>query len=219
MPFSSIAKMGKTRKRVDVLKETPGMQDRKTVQNIVLEVIKERRTIRKYRNQDISDSEVNKILEAGRYAPSAGNQQPWEIIVIKNYDRKQKIVQACFDQAWIAEAPVIIVVAINILLSTSKYKHRGEKLYGIQGTSAAIENMLIAAESLGIGSAWIGGFSEQAISIITACPDYVRPCAVITFGYPDEEAVMPPRQELREFVHKEKFGIRECEKERNEHIY
>jgi len=222
MPFSSIAKMGKSKRRidsVDVLKETPGKQDRKMVQNIVLEVIKERRTVRKYRTQDVSDSDLNKILEAARYAPSAGNQQPWEFVVIRNHLNKERIAHACFDQMWIAEAPVVIVVATNILLSTSKYKDRGEKLYGVQGTAAAIENMLIAAESLGIGSAWVGSFSERAVSVLTACPDYARPCAVLTFGYSDEVSVMPPRQELKEFVHKEHFGKLEIKKEHNHEIY
>ncbi|MBU3896573.1 MAG: nitroreductase family protein [Nanoarchaeota archaeon] len=219
MPFSSIAKMGKSRKRVDVLKETPGMQDRRMVQNTVLEVIKERRTVRKYRKQNISDSDLNKILEAARYAPSAGNQQPWEFVVIRDELNKKRISYACFDQAWIAEAPVIIVVATNTILSTSKYGHRGDKLYGVQATAAAIENMLIAAESLGIASAWIGAFSERAVSILTACPEHVRPCAVLTFGHSDEKPIVPSRQELKEFVHQEHFGKVEVKDDRNHEIF
>ena len=66
--------------------------------------------------------------------------------------------------------------------------------------------MLLTAESLGLGTCWIGAFSEVMASRILECPDYVRPCAIITLGYPDEVTYTPPRQSMNEFVHVEKFG-------------
>lgn len=219
MPFKTVAKLGKSINRRDVLKRVPGVQTRKCVENIVLEVIKQRRTVRNFKSKDISKDDILKILEAGRYAPSAGNQQPWEFVVVRNRANREKIAHACYDQKWIAEAPVIIVVSVNNILAGSKYELRGEKLYGIQGAAAAIENMLLAAESLGIKSAWIGSFSEGAIALITQCPNYVRPCAVLCFGYSDEETITPPRQNLIEFVHEEVFGNIERERDREHEMF
>jgi len=203
MPFDSIAKLGKKR---DVLKDVPGIQTREEVKDIVLEVIRDRRTIRDFQSRQISDDILIKIIDCARYAPSAGNQQPWEFIVIKNPDSKKKLQISCFNQESVMTAPVLVVVAINMKLATSKYKERGEKLYGVQSVAAAIQNMLLAAESLGIGGAWIGAFSEKAVSVLTECPEYIRPCAILAFGYPAEEPPMPPRQPLKEFLHFERFG-------------
>lgn len=219
MPFRSIARMGKTLKRKDVLKDVSGRQSRKMVEDIVLDVIKNRRTVRQFNSKDVTNSDLIRILEAGRYAPSAGNQQPWEFIVIRNKAMKEKVAHACFDQMWIAQVPVIVIVCVNMILATSKFKERGEKLYSVQGVAAAVENMLIAAESLGISSAWVGAFSERAVSILTQCPDYVRPCTIIALGYSSEQTPVPPRQDLKEFTHNEYFGNLEIEKERNEEIY
>ncbi len=203
MPFSSIAKLGR---RKDVLKDVPGIQTREEVKDITLDIIKKRRTVREFQKTRISDQNLIKILDAGRYAPSAGNNQPWEFIIIKNSESKKALCNVCYDQEFILDAPVAIVVGMNVYLSASKYRERGEKLYGIQGVSAAIENMLIAAESLGIASCWIGSFSEQAVAIMTNCPDYVRPVAIILFGYPAEDPPEPHRHKLVDIMHYEKFG-------------
>jgi len=223
MPFKTLARMGKSARKIevprDVLKNVPGRQTRKMVEDIVLDVIKNRRTVRQFNSKDVTNSDLLNILNSGRYAPSAGNQQPWEFIVIRSKPMKEKIAHACYDQMWLTQAPIILIVCTNMILATSKFKDRGERLYSVQGVAAAIENMLIAAESLGISSAWIGGFSERAISILTQCPDYIRPCAVLAFGYAAEQPPVPPRQELKEYTHSEYFGNLEIEKERNEEIY
>ncbi|MBU3904886.1 MAG: nitroreductase family protein [Nanoarchaeota archaeon] len=209
MPFDAIAKLGRSRKgiiRKDVLKDVPGIQTRQEVKDIVLDVIKDRRTVREFQKTAIPDNVLIKILDAGRYAPSAGNQQPWEFIVIKNSETKKMLCTACFNQEFIADPPVVVVVGMNVHVSSSKYHERGEKLYGIQAVSAAIQNMLLAAEALGIGSCWVGSFSEQAVATITQCPNYVRPAAIVLFGYPAEDPPAPHRQPLIDIMHYEKFG-------------
>lgn len=203
MPFDAIAKLGKRR---DVLKGVPGIQTREQVRDIVLDVIKERRTIRKFENTPVSDDILINIIDSARYAPSAGNQQPWEIIVVKNPDSKKRLQTACFNQECVMTAPVLIVLAINMKLARSKYENRGEQLYGIQAVAAAAQNMLLSAEALGLGTAWMGAFSEKSVAILTQCPEYIRPCAVIALGYPAEKPLIPPRQPLKEFLHFEKFG-------------
>jgi len=202
MPFKRISKFGKG----DVLKGVPGVQKRKDVSDVVYNVIKERASCRKYQNKDISDSLILKLLEAAGTAPSAGNHQPWEFIVIKDRDMRRNLTEAAYNQEWMLTAPVFIIACINMRLAGAVYGERGLRLYGIQDVAAAIENLLITAESFGLGSCWVGAFSERQAALLTQCPHEVRPCAIITLGYRAEEPKKPLRQSLEEYIHKEVFG-------------
>lgn len=208
MPFKAIKKFGKKKKKktVDVLKDVHGMQTREEVSDIVFSIIKNRRMIRRYLNKDVSQILIKQLLEAARYAPSAGNHQPWEFIVVRDKKTQKDLVSAAFNQEWMLEAPVFIVACINMRLAGAVYGERGLKLYGIQDVAAAIENMLLAATSLGLGVCWVGAFSEYEVSMIMRCPDYVRPCAIITVGWPAERPKERELQPLEEIAHKEFFG-------------
>ncbi len=170
-----------------------------------LGIIEGRRSVRKYIERPVSDELIEKIIRAGTYAPSAGNRQPWEFIVVTRHDLQEKIAEIC-GQMWMRSAPVFIVVCINMRIASASYGDRGEKLYGIQSTAAAIQNMLLAAESLGLNSCWVGSFSEHEISIIVNSPEYLRPCAVITVGYGAERPKAPERFSLEHVCHKDVFG-------------
>jgi len=91
-------------------------------------------------------------------------------------------------------------------LATAIYGARGEKLYGIQAVAAAIENMLLSAESMGLSTCWVGSFSESKVAIATRCPDYIRPSAIITLGYGAEKPEPPLLQKPEDYVHIEEFG-------------
>ena len=202
MPFKAISKFGKT---TDI--KTPEEEKEEIdISEIVSSVIKKRRSVRKYLKREVEDELLEKILEAARYAPSAGNYQPWEFIIVKSEETKKNLVQAAYNQTWILEAPVFIVVCMNMRLAGAVYGERGLKLYGIQSVTAAIENMLLMAEALGLATCWVGAFSEVLISRILECPDYIRPCAIITLGYPGEEPRTLHRQSINEFTHIERFG-------------
>jgi len=201
MPFDIIKDFGKGKKEINY--QEPIQPE---LYEILSSIIKKRRSVRKYLKKEVSDELIEKIIEAARFAPSAGNYQPWEFIVVKNQETKKDLVEAAFNQNWMLEAPVFIVACINMRLAAAVYGERGAKLYGIQSVAAAIENMLLTAEALELGSCWVGAFSEVIVSRILECPNYVRPCAIITIGYPAEEPKMPPRQSIQEFTHIEKFG-------------
>lgn len=172
----------------------------------VSSIIKNRRSVRRYSKKDVSNDLIMRILESAGYAPSAGNHQPWEFIVVKDSKTKKDLVEASYNQDWMLEAPIFIVACTNNRLAGAVYGERGLRLYGIQAVAAAIENILLTARSLGLGSCWVGAFSEIRAAAILQCPDYVRPCAIITIGYPTEEPSMPPRQSIDEYVHIEVFG-------------
>jgi len=120
----------------------------------VFEAIKGRRSVRAFTNEPVSHEEVMKLIEAARCAPSAGNIQPWEIIIVRDAEMKHGLSAAALDQTFIEEAPVVIVICANQMESSLGYGSRGVNLYCLQDTAAATQNMLLAAYALGlVGSA------------------------------------------------------------------
>ncbi len=202
MPFKTITKLGKTKKKIEIPEEI----EEKRIEESVISIIKTRRSVRRYQKKEVSMDLILKVLEAASYAPSCGNYQPWEFVVVRNPKIKEHLVEACYNQKWMLDAPVFIIAFTNERLAGAIYGQRGLKLYGIQGVAAAIENMLLAAESLGLATCWVGAFSEMVVSRVLKCPDYVRPCAIITLGYSDEKTRVPARHSIQEFVHIENFG-------------
>ncbi len=171
----------------------------------VMEAIFGRRSVRRFRDDPIPDEDLRKILEAATWAPSAGNMQSWEFVVVKDPGRKRELVRAALGQSFIAEAPVVVVVCANENRSASRYGERGRTLYCIQDTAAAIQNMLLAAYSMGYGTCWVGAFDERAVSSVIRAPSGVRPVAIIPIGKPAESPRGPRRMPLERVLHEETF--------------
>lgn len=171
----------------------------------IFEIFKLRRSIRAFTEEDVSDEQIEKILEAARWAPSAGNIQPWEFIVVRRPDIKRDLARAALNQTFIEEAPVVIVACADEIRSGRIYGNRGVNLYCIQDTAAAIENMLLAACALGLGACWVGAFDEEAARKVLRIPRGVRPVAMIPVGYPAEKPSPPRKRPLKEIVHYETF--------------
>ncbi len=171
----------------------------------IIEAIKTRTSVRNYRTTPIPDSLVKEIIEAAIQAPSAGNTQDWEFLVVKNAKTKQELAGAAFNQEFVAKAPLIIVVCSNLDRISDAYGSRGVSLYSIQDTSAAIENLLLAAWSRGLGSCWIGAFNEEKAKDALILPTKVRPLAIITLGYPLSIPTKPRRRDLKDVIHLEKW--------------
>ncbi|MEM3579463.1 MAG: nitroreductase family protein [Candidatus Bathyarchaeia archaeon] len=171
----------------------------------VFEVIKGRRSIRAFRETDVSQETIEKLIEAARWAPSAGNIQPWEFIVIRNPETKRRLAEAALGQFFIEEAPVVIVVCADEERSARGYGARGRTLYCIQDTAAAIQNIHLAAYALGLGTCWVGAFREDEARKILNVPEGVRPVAIIPVGYPAESPQPRGRRSLKQIIHYEKF--------------
>ena len=171
----------------------------------VFEAIKGRRSIRAFTPKEVSEKDVEALLEAARWAPSAGNLQPWEFIVVTKSEIKRKLAAAALDQTFIEEAPVVIIVCANLALSGMGYGSRGVNLYCLQDTAAATQNMLLAANALVLGACWIGAFHEEEVGEVLNIPDDVRPVAIVPVGHPAEKPRAAPRRLTREFVHHETF--------------
>ena len=171
----------------------------------MLEAIKNRRSIRAFKNEDISSETVEKLIDAARWAPSAGNIQPWEFIIVKNSEVKRRLAEAALNQKFVEEAPIVIVVCADESRSFKGYGLRGKSLYCIQDTAAAIQNIHLAACSLGLATCWVGAFKEEDVRKILDVPDGVRPVALVPVGYPAEKPSPPPRRPLSQIIHYEKF--------------
>jgi len=171
----------------------------------VFEAIKERRSIRAYTDEKVSDKDVERLIEAARWAPSAGNSQPWEFVVVKDVEMKRKLSDAALNQTFIEKAPVVIVVCADLNRSSRGYGSRGEHLYSIQDTAAATENILLAAQELGLATCWVGAFHENEVAKAVKAPRNLRPVAIVPVGHPAVRPMVSPRRSVDEIVHYETF--------------
>jgi len=172
----------------------------------VLEAIRSRRSIRSFKSKEVPAETVEKLVDMACFAPSAGNIQPWEFIIVRKSNIKRRLAEAALDQEFVEEAPVVVVVCANEVLSSQGYGNRGENLYCIQDTAAAIQNILLAAFSFGLGTCWIGAFREAEAREILKIPQGIRPVAIIPIGYPNQTPSPRNRRPMRQIVHYEVFG-------------
>lgn len=152
----------------------------------VFDAMRESHSVRSFKPEPIPEPTLTRILEAGCWAPSAGNLQPWYFYVVTNEDLKEKIEDACHEQQQVAGAPVVIVVMADPARSNERYGERGAQLYCLQDTAAATQNMLLAATGLGLDACWVGAFDEVAVQRLVEAPPRLRAIAVVCIGYGDE---------------------------------
>ncbi len=169
----------------------------------LFEAIKKRRSIRKFDStREVTDKQIEKLLEAARWAPSAGNLQSWFFVVIKDQKTKEQIVKAARGQDFIAQASIVIISCVDLKRISSRYGNRGETLYAIQDTSIATQNIWLTATEMGLGAVWIGAFDEKEVSQILNLPSHLRPVALMPIGYPAESPSPPPRRSIKEISRK-----------------
>jgi len=164
--------------------------------NEVLNAIKNRRTIRRFKPDPIDDPKVRMVLEAGRWAPSFSNLQPWRFIVIKEQNLKNELDKAakeCVLHLGINEAPVVILVCVD---------RRIDPLHAIEAGAAATQNMALAAHSLGLGAGWIGVWgteAETAVRKLFQFSETTRVVSLLPIGHADESP-QGNRKPLEEFI-------------------
>ncbi len=127
-------------------------------------VLKNRHCVRSFdANKPVTDEQIEKLIGAAKLAPSAGNCQDWELVVVKEKEKRQQLIEQAisFQQSFVAEAPVVIMVCIDSNKTKDRYGDRGRDLYSIQDTAAATQNLLLAATALGLGACWVGAFEEN----------------------------------------------------------
>lgn len=164
------------------------------------DAIKLRRSIRSFQNSDVSSDVIEHILSLAIEAPSAGNLQPWRIIILSKKEDKKEVAKIAYNQNFITQAPFAIIIAADTKKCMSVYGVRGRDLYSIQDTSALIENILLIATDCGLGTCWVGAFDEKALAEFLDLPDGIRPVAIIPIGYPAENPPNRGRTPLKDIL-------------------
>ncbi|MDQ1262880.1 MAG: hypothetical protein QG575_2061 [Euryarchaeota archaeon] len=155
-----------------------------------LQAIKTRRSIRKFLNKPVSREMLKELLEAAMFAPSAGNEQPWQFIVLDEREFLDKVPNICATASMCRQPPLAILVCGDS--SLEKYPE-----FWVQDCSAAIENLLLAAHSQGLGAVWVGIYPlndrVEAFRRLLGLPVEITPFALVALGYPNEAPAMPNR--------------------------
>jgi nitroreductase len=165
----------------------------------ILEIIKGRRSIRDFKDKEIPEDVIDALTEAIRWAPSAGNLQSRKFYFIFNKDIKRRLAEAALNQSFIARAPLTVVACTDQRI-VFRYGERGVSLYSVQDVSASIENMLLTAYELGLGSVWVGAFMEEEVKEVLKLPGNLRPVAIIPIGYPARIPKPPSRMSKDEAI-------------------
>jgi len=163
-------------------------------------VIEKRRSIRKFQERKIPEEKISEVLGLANLAPSAGNLQARRVAVIKEEKIKNKISQATFGQSFVGKAPLIFVVCADLKASAQKYRERGRELYAIQDATILAAYLQLAITDQGLGSCWIGAFSDQKIKEILSLPKELKPIALLPTGFPAEDPSPSSRKKIRELV-------------------
>lgn len=150
---------------------------------MIIDTIKSRRSVRSFLNTPIPQDTINELIEALRWAPSAGNLQSRKFYFITDEKHRVDLAYAAW-QNFIREAPLVIVGCCDYSIR-KKYGERGINLYSIQDVSASIMNMLLVAHEKGLGSVWIGAFMENSVSDILGLSKDLRPIVIVPVGYPN----------------------------------
>ena len=164
----------------------------------VKEAIEKRRSTRKYKNKSLPLHLVERLLYYANLAPSAGNLQARDFIIVDDESLKEKIAKAAYGQEFLKDAPVLVVFCAN-LKRIAPYGERG-KLYCIQDVAASIQNFLLAALDEDLATCWVGAFDEERVKKLLGIPPWIKPIAIVTLGYGDEEAYSS-RMDIKELIH------------------
>ncbi len=164
-------------------------------QDVVMKTIRERRSIRRFKDKPVDDECVKKIIEMGTWAPSGMNNQPWKFVIIKDKELKDRVAQQTRFSRIIKEAPVCIAVFLDKDQSYNRVKD-------IQAIGACIQNMLLTIHAMGLGGVWLGEIlnKREEVERILKVPPNLELMAVIAFGYPAESGGEGSRKPLSEVI-------------------
>lgn len=164
--------------------------------------LKSRSSVRIYKSDPVTDDEIEYILSCAGTAPSAGNLESWDVIVVTDKEVKTALAQAAFDQEHVEHAGAIFAVCANYVRSMSRYGERGI-LYGLEDATIACTYMMLAAHAKQLHSCWTGAFDDDEVREILTLPQHIRPIALLAVGRGHPPSVLTGRMDAGEHVHRD----------------
>ncbi|HEU68486.1 MAG TPA: nitroreductase family protein [Candidatus Acetothermia bacterium] len=161
--------------------------------NEVLQAIRARRSVRAFRSQPVEAEKVEAILEAGRWAPSGKNAQPWRFVIVESAAKREELARLVPQRNMIGSAPVTIALLLD-------RKAGYDELKDAQGIGACAQNMLLAVHALGLGACWIGRARDREVEALLGAREGEELMMLIPIGYPAEEPPVRERRPLSELV-------------------
>lgn len=168
----------------------------------LMEVIRKRRSVRAYKHQEVSADTLRTILEAARLAPSASNRQPWKFLVVRDPEKRRLLAEAANGQSFVGEAPVVIA---GVALRTSHVMSCEVPSYAVD-LAIAMDHIALAAADEGLGTCWIGAFSQPRARQMLGVPDQYKIVALMPLGYPADSPRPKVRKSLDDIVCYESFS-------------
>jgi nitroreductase len=166
-----------------------------------LDLANKRSSVRGYDAAAVDEQMLHKILEAGRIAPSAANQQPWHFIVIRDPLQKEALREA-YGKDWFWKAPVIIVVCVE---PQKAWTRQDGKNYAAVDGGITMDHMTLCATDLGLGTCWVGAFDPAKVKKILGLPDGIEPLVMTPLGKPTAAALPKKRKALEQITHYERW--------------
>lgn len=162
----------------------------------VMDAIFARRSIRSFLPKSIEPEKLERVLDAGRQAPSASNQQPWRLVVVTDPLTRQRLAHAARDQKFVGDAPAVLV---GCAITSDRIMTCGQHCYPID-LAICLTTISLAAVSQGLGTCWVGAFFENQVKEILGIPADVRVVELMPIGYPAENPSAHPRKPMAEFA-------------------
>jgi nitroreductase len=148
----------------------------------VIEAIRTRQSVRSYEKRPVEREKIEEVIEAARLAPSAGNRQEWRFVAVTDPAKRNKLAHESAGQAFVGEAPCVIACCAE---TDSHTMRCGQLCYPID-VAIAIDHLTLSAAELGLGTCWIGSFSEDEVKRILEIPEPVKVVELLTLGYPKD---------------------------------
>ena len=169
----------------------------------VLEVIRERRSVRRYNGDPVPEETLARVLEAARLAPSAKNIQPWKLVVVRDQATKIGLAKAAFEQTFMSEAGLVVAACG---FPDKAYPRQGHYMNSWPiDLAIAFEHLILQATEEGLGTCWIGAFDETAVKAVLGVPAEVRVMAMTPLGWPMESPPPRGRKAMEEIVSYDRY--------------
>ncbi|XOB41694.1 MAG: nitroreductase family protein [Candidatus Nealsonbacteria bacterium] len=168
----------------------------------VFEAIKIRRSVRSYKAEAVPEGKLKKVLEAARLAPSAHNEQEWKFVVVRDAQKRKELAEAALNQNFIAEAPVVIVA---VALDPDHIMSSGVPAFAVD-LAIAVDHMTLKATEEGLGTCWIGAFSQEKVKKVLEIPERYKVVVLLPLGFPADTPEPKSRKNIEEIVCYENFS-------------